>query len=337
MSNVISLHQRQVFLAAGSVAAYAKAYFRESGTNTQVAVYSDTTLLVERSQPVVADANGVIPVCYIGTADPLRILVTDEDDADLAGYPMDNITPLTAEVAAANTISFTPTEDIPETDVQAAIEAVAAQFDDSTALIARTVTPFVTGGTLNGFSLTPSPAITAYAAGQAFLVRPNRSNTGAATMNVNALGARDLQKTDSTGTPAALVAGDIQAGREFLMVDDGTRLLMALGRDYPVTTTTANGTSTRWSDGTQICRFLDAGTITADVALGSIFRSTADFTWTFPQAFSAAPQVHVTALNSGSWGSVTSRGTTSLLYRRLAAVTSASGIFMDLTAIGRWF
>jgi hypothetical protein len=100
MANVISLHLRQVFLSAGEVAAFGQAYFYETGTATQVDVYSDVDLLSIRSQPVTLDAEGVMPVCYVASPDPLRILITDEDDVALPGYPMDNIVPLAAEAAA---------------------------------------------------------------------------------------------------------------------------------------------------------------------------------------------------------------------------------------------
>jgi len=61
------------------------------------------------------------------------------------------------------------------------------------------------GGTADALTLTPSPAITAYAAGQRFVFKSGSSaNTGAATINVSSVGAITLQKNG-----AALVAGDI--------------------------------------------------------------------------------------------------------------------------------
>jgi len=61
------------------------------------------------------------------------------------------------------------------------------------------------GGTADALTLTPSPAITAYAAGQRFVFKSGASaNTGAATINVSSVGAITLQKNG-----AALVAGDV--------------------------------------------------------------------------------------------------------------------------------
>jgi hypothetical protein len=66
---------------------------------------------------------------------------------------------------------------------------------------------------------TLSPAIAAYATGNLFsFVAPN-TNTGAATINLNSLGAKSITKLGST----ALAAGDIVSGRVYQIEYDGTR------------------------------------------------------------------------------------------------------------------
>jgi Chaperone of endosialidase len=66
---------------------------------------------------------------------------------------------------------------------------------------------------------TLSPALGAYAAGNLFsFVAPN-TNTGASTINLNSLGAKNITKQGST----ALAAGDIVSGRIYLIEYDGTR------------------------------------------------------------------------------------------------------------------
>jgi hypothetical protein len=66
---------------------------------------------------------------------------------------------------------------------------------------------------------TLSPAIAAYATGNLFsFVAPN-TNTGAATINLNSLGAKNITKQGST----ALIAGDIASGRVHIIEYDGTR------------------------------------------------------------------------------------------------------------------
>jgi hypothetical protein len=74
------------------------------------------------------------------------------------------------------------------------------------------------GGTANALTLTPSPAITAYAAGQEFQFRSGAgANTGATTVAVSGLTAQALQLNG-----AALIAGDIAATRQYTIRYDGT-------------------------------------------------------------------------------------------------------------------
>jgi len=70
------------------------------------------------------------------------------------------------------------------------------------------------------YAITPSPAITAYAAGQLFTFKAGTANTGAATLNVNGLGAKDIKKDTST----ALATGDILLNQIVTVVYDGTNM-----------------------------------------------------------------------------------------------------------------
>lgn len=75
--------------ANGVPAPGAKVYFYASGTSTPQAVYSNTTLTTPRTNPVEADASGVVPPCYLSAA-AYRVLITDADGATI--YPAtDNI------------------------------------------------------------------------------------------------------------------------------------------------------------------------------------------------------------------------------------------------------
>lgn len=68
-----------------------------------------------------------------------------------------------------------------------------------------------TGGTANTITLTASSPFTAYADGMFVTFRAALDNTGAATLNVNSVGAKNIYKQSITGNPA-LVGGEIQAG-----------------------------------------------------------------------------------------------------------------------------
>jgi hypothetical protein len=67
-----------------------------------------------------------------------------------------------------------------------------------------------TAGSSNAYTMTCNQGITAYADGMRFSFRADRNNTGAATLNIDARGAKALRKV-SGGSLVALVANDIVA------------------------------------------------------------------------------------------------------------------------------
>lgn len=70
----------------------------------------------------------------------------------------------------------------------------------------------------NTITAAMTPALTAYSAGMMVVFTPANSCTGATTLNINSLGALDVQK----GNAAALVSGDLVAGiPALLMLDSG--------------------------------------------------------------------------------------------------------------------
>ena len=75
-------------------------------------------------------------------------------------------------------------------------------------------------------SITPSPS--AYTAGQTFRFVAAGANTGAATLNINGLGAKSIFKS-GTG---ALVGGDIASGGVYEVVYDGTNFQLN-NAEYP--------------------------------------------------------------------------------------------------------
>lgn len=91
--------------------------------------------------------------------------------------------------------------------------ARASQVQDSSLLWCSTA-----GGTADAFTLTPSPAITAYAAGQAFHFLAVGTNTGAVTVNVSSVGAKAVQASGS-----ALTGGEIVSGKLYAIRYDGTQ------------------------------------------------------------------------------------------------------------------
>ena len=97
--------------------------------------------------------------------------------------------------------------------------AGAAATDSAT--IAQVQSSFGTFLTVSGTDTitgTANPALTAYAVGQSFKFLPAATNTGAATINISALGAKSIVKNGST----ALSAGDLVSGSLTQIVYDGT-------------------------------------------------------------------------------------------------------------------
>ena len=92
--------------------------------------------------------------------------------------------------------------------------ATLASIQDGTGTYVATV-----GGTADAITLTPSPAITAYAAGQRFSFIASGANTGAVTVNASAVGVKSVTKNGSI----ALVANDIPSGQLIVIEYDGTR------------------------------------------------------------------------------------------------------------------
>lgn len=116
--------------------------------------------------------------------------------------------------------------------------ASLANIQDGTGVYVATV-----GGSADAITLTPSPAITAYAAGQTFRFIASGANTTAVTVAVSGLaGPKDVTKNGST----ALVAGDIPSGTMVEITYDGTRFILGtIGRAYlPITGGTLTGALT---------------------------------------------------------------------------------------------
>src|SRR3990167_7638460 len=80
-----------------------------------------------------------------------------------------------------------------------------------------------------------TPALTAYTTGQRFTFTANTANTGACTLNVNALGAKTIKKFNDQD----LETGDIEAGQVVEVVYDGTNLQMQTPLASNLTTATA--------------------------------------------------------------------------------------------------
>jgi len=96
--------------------------------------------------------------------------------------------------------------------------ASIATIQDGTGVYVGTV-----GGTADVITLTPSPAIASYTAGQTFYFIASGANTTNVTVNISSLGAKAITKDGTT----ALIANDIASGMMVQITYDGTRFIIA--------------------------------------------------------------------------------------------------------------
>lgn len=167
-----------------------------------------------------------------------------------SGQPVVAATPITAAVHNALTADLatalsnrickdgqtTPTANIPLggyklTGVGAATArtdaATIATIQDGTGVYVGTV-----GGTADAITLTPSPAITAYVAGQTFQFLASGANTTNVTVAISGLAAKAITKYGAT----ALRAGDLASGAMVAITYDGTRfIVMSVGTNGQIT------------------------------------------------------------------------------------------------------
>lgn len=74
----------------------------------------------------------------------------------------------------------------------------------------------------DSYAITLSPVPSAYATGQVFHFKAGTANTGAATLNVNSLGAKTIKKMNDQD----LATGDIESGQIVTVAYDGTNFQM---------------------------------------------------------------------------------------------------------------
>jgi hypothetical protein len=95
-------------------------------------------------------------------------------------------------------------------------------------------------GTANAYVVALSPAVTAYAAGQAITFKAAAASTTASTLNVNTLGTKAIKKQNDQD----IASGDIESGSIVTVVYDGTSFQMT-SQLASASTTSPGGSDTQ--------------------------------------------------------------------------------------------
>lgn len=123
------------------------------------------------------------------------------------------------------------------------------------------------GGSANAHTITLTPAVTALGAGRQIEFIAGYTNTGAATLAVNAIAATALRKMTAAGL-VALTGGEIVAGNRIRVTDNGTYYILA---DKPELTKGADVASATTTDlGAATGEFVDVTGTTTITGLGTI-------------------------------------------------------------------
>jgi hypothetical protein len=128
------------------------------------------------------------------------------------------------------------------------------------------------GGTADAITLTPTIAITAYAAGQRFSFIASGDNTGAATVAVSGLATKDIKRPD--GSNSALSARDIISGTIVDIEYDGTRFLLLNWQNNALSVLDINGgTALTAPDVADLAAVYDASaTANRKITLGNLWK-----------------------------------------------------------------
>lgn len=209
--------------ANGDPVAGALAYFYIAGTVTLETVYTASDLATAHSQPLVADSGGFFAEIFHADDHGLKAVITDASGGVLS--TVDPL-PMTASTRAASNVTFSPITDNAATDVQAAVANNTAAHTVNAANLANQNEIVTTGGTGNSYTFSAEETITSYVRGQAFLVRFDRANTGAATVNIDGLGAKNLYRPNDAGAGSPLVADDLLANEVHRITYNGTQFIL---------------------------------------------------------------------------------------------------------------
>jgi hypothetical protein len=205
--------------------------------------------------------------------------------------------------------------------------AAAGQVQDSTFLWGGTA-----GGTADALTIAPSPAITAYAAGQCFefIVGASPNATTTPTLNVNGVGAKTFVRKDGS----ACVAGDLPAGNRVRALYDGTNFRLDSNPVGGSTSITTLGTITTGTWNATVIAGQYGGTGVANTGKTITLGGNLTTSGANALTLTTTGTTNVTLPTSGTLiaaGSITTSGLTQNTSRLLGRTTASSGAVEEIT------
>ena len=160
-------------------------------------------------------------------------------------------------------------------------------------------------GSANAYAIALTPAVTAYVAGQVFHFKAGNASSGASTLNVNALGTKNIKKKNDQD----IAAGDIEEDAIVSVIYDGTSFQMlsqlgtSAGSMSSFTLTGDSGSNQTINDGNTVDV---AGGTGIDTVVGATDTVTVAIDSTVPQlattnTFTGVNRNALTADNDGSF------------------------------------
>jgi microcystin-dependent protein len=203
-------------------------YTYDAGTSTPKATYQDKAKTVPHANPIVLDANGEALIYTTGSykfilKTSAGVTLWTLDNYLAANELIEDLTPeadkfpyytsgtaaaLTAITALARTFLARATAQLMRND----LDVPNRSLTEITGTAAGT----------NTYTLNLDPAITSYTSGAYYFITFTNANTGAATINMNSLGAKSIK----TQGGAALTAGSLRAGFKAILKYDGTDMIL---------------------------------------------------------------------------------------------------------------
>ena len=178
----------------GDVCSDAKAQWYIAGTTTPSDTYTANTLITANANPVEANALGIFPEMWLSPTVSYKVVITG---TGVTTRTIDNV---------YGSLTINQLE------------------NDSRYIGVPGGAAYTTTGSSNAYVVSTSLSLAALASFTTFLIKPNFTNTGPATLNVDALGAKSIYSGGS-----ALAGGEIVSGQIYEVSYNGTQFQL-IGR-----------------------------------------------------------------------------------------------------------